>query len=148
MITVDVPCTPILEFTDGVVTGKISVTPTGLLDAIFINTTLSFSCVERKSAMQIISQKKVQLSKSPDSYSDILLTSGTVTRDYVKMTLHQTMDLLVEYVDLDTLIESLNDDTLRTGEAMRIQDFVKLRDYVYACDDCNYMSETVKVKFE
>lgn len=147
MIKIEVPCTTILTFREGIVTGSIVISPNSLVDSIFINTTLSYSCSERSSVAQLVAYEKVQRTKKQVE-QNIILEDGVVHKDYAQMSLHDAMDLLVEYVNLDKLISLLNNDNLNTGDSMKIQDFVKLRDYVYACDECNYVSETVQVNFD
>lgn len=147
MIKIEVPCTTILTFRGGIITGSIVISPNSLIDSIFINTTLSYSCAERSSVAQLVAYEKVQRTKKQVE-QNVILEDGVVHKDYAQMSLHDAMDLLVEYVNLDKLISLLNDDNLNTGDSMKIQDFVKLRDYVYACDECNYVSETVQVKFD
>lgn len=143
MIKIHCFCQTRLHFVEGKVFGEIIVDPTALLDSIIINVALRYDCPERKSVLKLISKVKNDLIADGED-EDIILLDGIVEKtSTLHLTMHEAMDLVTSYLSIEYFTES---DRKHYKNA--IEDFVKIRDYVYRCDDCRSLGDTANVAFE
>lgn len=154
MINIEVSCRTILDFHEGQISGYILVSPESILESIMINTSLNFGIPERFSIMKLIAKETSNRDKSGES-KDIKLLSGTVDRNYVTITLQEAIDFIGDYIHIDNLMKDINSKFTVTSsntekkhkEEILIDDFNRMKDYIYRCDNCNIMSDTVNIKF-
>jgi len=142
MIKLSVLCTTRLHFCDGQISGEIVIDPNGLLDCIINGTSLNYFQAERSSTSKLIYNKKSELAKNNLDYNIILL-DGVVEKTYTLMTMHEAMDLLDLY--LFSVIH--NDVDVDKFHEEAVKDYLKFRDYIYRCDDCNCSADTANVEF-
>lgn len=143
MIKIHCFCQTRLHFVEGKVFGEIVVDPTALFDSIIINTSLRYDCPERKSVLKLIARVK-SIRVAGDEDEDIILIDGVVEKtSTLHLTMHEAMDIITDYLCIEYFTESD-----RNHYKNAIEDFVKVRDYVYRCDDCRSLGDTANVAFE
>lgn len=143
MITIHCFCRPRLRFVEGQVFGEIEVDPKDLFDSIIVNTSLRYDCPERKSVLKLIANA-VNRRVLEKEDSNIILIDGTVIKtSTLLITLHDAMSIIDDYLS----IYSVPDDA-RKRDKQCIEDYYKIRDYVYRCDDCKSIGDTANVVFE
>ena len=143
MIKIHCFCQTRLHFINGQVSGEIVVDPVVLFDSIMINVALRYNCPERKSVLKLISKAKNDKIVDEED-EDIILLDGIVEKtSTLHLTMHEAMDLITSYLSIEYFTES---DRKHYKNA--IEDFVKIRDYVYGCDACKSLGDTANVVFE
>ncbi len=142
MINLNVYCHPTFIFTDGDVKGYIEIAPRALIDAAILELYhVGYKSPEANSIRLLIVAEE---SKFPDKKM-ICITSGTISKDYVQISMHDSIDLLGDYIRIDKLID---DDSLSSDKKMYIKDFLDVRDYIYRCDDCNCRADTANINYK
>lgn len=142
MININVCCSTTLYFLGGTVSGRIVVSPDSILEAIFTNVSLDYRSQYRTSTRKLIAQE-VSHRMILGLDEDLHLLDGEVCKNFVKMTLHEAMDLLLNYLRLDDFEEGKIHANKYDREAW--SDLLRLRDYIYRCDECTVASQTANV---
>lgn len=143
MIKITCFCSPRFHFIGGVVRGEIVVDPTNLFNSILVNTALAYNLPEGKSVLKLISNE-ISKRAAEGEDTDIVLLDGVVEKtSTLKLSMHEAMDIITEFLHVDTY-----GDEAKKREKRYVEDFVKIRDYIYACDDCNSLGDTANIVFE
>lgn len=143
MITIHCFCRPRLRFVEGRVFGEIEVDPKDLFDSIIVNTSLRYDCPERKSVLKLIANA-VNSRVHEKEDSNIILIDGTVIKtSTLLLTLHDAMRIIDDYLSIYSVPEDA-----KKRDKQYIEDYYKIRDYVYRCDDCKSIGDTANVVFE
>lgn len=143
MITIHCFCHTRLRFVEGQVFGEIVVDPRDLFNRIIIHTSQLHACPERNSVLKLIANevsRRVIEKEDPN----IILIDGTVIKtSTLLLTLHDAMSLIDDYLSIYCVPEDA-----KKRDKQYIEDYLKIRDYVYRCDDCRSIGDTANVVFE
>lgn len=144
MIYIHVCCKPILCFEEGTVTGWIEIDPDSILDAIYMNIALEYKGHHRLSVQNLISSESSRRMNNGKP-AVVIQYSGIVDKNFVRMTLHSAIDLILDYVHFDSdAIKSI----VGKRESQKWEDMWKLKDYIYACDSCSSQDQTANICIE
>lgn len=144
MVNIRVCCKPIFYFSKGTVTGWIEIDPDSILDAIYMNIALEYKGQHRLSAQNLISSESSRR-MNEGKPAVVIQYSGIVDKNFVCMTLHEAMDLILDYIHFDDVV---CDRLSNKREAQLWKDICNLKDYIYRCDSCNFQHETANITIE
>lgn len=144
MINIHVCCTPVFSFAENSIRGWIEIDPDSLLEAIYMNIALEYKGHHRLSVQKLISAESSNRMNNQSS-PVVKLNSGIVSRNFVTMSLHEAMDLVLDYIHFDTVAI---DNLISKREASLWEDVWNLKDYIYSCDECSSQDQTANICIE
>lgn len=142
MIKLNVVCRVVLHIIGGRVDADVLVDPDCILESIFTNIALDYRSQYRLSTRKLISKERDRrmVENIP---VDIKYSTAEVENKFMHIDMSDAMR------DLDRYLTGRNhDENCNKRDKELWDDFFKLRDYIYRCEDCRFTSDTANVMFE